>query len=76
MKLPSIHIGSVNVAAFGSNRHARELREGRNTAHIRNLIAAYDTVTADTSAGLRRLIVRRCGRRMLVFTRMPKAVQP
>lgn len=61
------HVGCVQVAGWGSDRHAREVRAGRATASLRAIIAAHDTVTADTDRGLRRLIVRR-GQ---IYTRMP-----
>lgn len=66
------HIGYVDVAGWGSARHAREVRQGSRPGilrAIRALLRAGVVVVADTARGRRRIV--QAGN--LLVTRMEKA---
>lgn len=66
------YIGLVDVAGWGSDRHAREVRGRETLRAVRALWARGERdILADTSRGLRRLIVRGTH----VYTRLPETAE-
>lgn len=64
-----ILIGKVEVAGWGSDRHAREVRGRKQIALARREIRNGNSVFAYTERGVRKLVA--VGKRNMIVTRMP-----
>lgn len=62
-------IGKVEVAGWGSTRHAREVRGRKQIAYARREIQSGNTAFAYTEKGVRKLVA--VGKRNMIVTRIP-----